>query len=463
MRRSWRTTTPRRCGPRTPTSCGPSEPSEERSAAPTRRRVAPPRRRPGRRPLRDRRRGLAPAARGRPRGEPAGQVEIWREIARANALYFNGTAFSTAMQRAIELAEDDDATADLYAELAFQTLVRAGMWGVAPPADLVERLDRPCARARAARFARPARRRSSRAATATTTSPPSSPPRPARSRSGWATPSSAPTPTTCSACGRSRHGEYDEALEWHGRRLSLVDAIDDPDHQADIYGNAIAPAVARGRLADARRHAAAHEQVTAQLSPHHRLHGVSAGLGARRARRRLGRSEPATAAGRGGSRRERGDAVCPQPALAARLCPRPSPARRRGGGAPARERSRGARHDGLRNRARCAARAARPRPRRPRSRRVAARRARRAPLELVLPQLDGHAPRRARGAGRPRRAWRPSRAACSSRAPTWSRSRCAPSASCARTPDCSSSAAGRFDALGLDWHAARTRTLLAGS
>src|SRR5437870_1371831 len=66
------------------------------------------------------------------------QVEIWREIGHAQAIYFDGKAFSSAMQRAIELADDDLTTADLYAELAFQTLVRAGMWGVAPDASLVE-------------------------------------------------------------------------------------------------------------------------------------------------------------------------------------------------------------------------------------------------------------------------------------------------------------------------------------
>jgi hypothetical protein len=42
------------------------------------------------------------------------------------------------MQRAIELADNDLTTADLYAELAFQTMIRAGMWGVPPQADLVE-------------------------------------------------------------------------------------------------------------------------------------------------------------------------------------------------------------------------------------------------------------------------------------------------------------------------------------
>jgi tetratricopeptide (TPR) repeat protein len=65
------------------------------------------------------------------------QLEIWREIGLANALYFDGAHFASAMECAIELADNDAALADLYAELAFQTIVRAGMWGTPPPGALV--------------------------------------------------------------------------------------------------------------------------------------------------------------------------------------------------------------------------------------------------------------------------------------------------------------------------------------
>ena len=65
-------------------------------------------------------------------------VEIWGAIARANALYFNRDGFSSAMERAIELADDGATRADLYADCAFQTIVRAGMWGTAPEAKVVD-------------------------------------------------------------------------------------------------------------------------------------------------------------------------------------------------------------------------------------------------------------------------------------------------------------------------------------
>ena len=70
--------------------------------------------------------------------DPGVQGELWQEIAHANALYFDGKAFAAAMEEAIALADGDRELADLYAELAFQTMARAGMWGTAPPSDLVQ-------------------------------------------------------------------------------------------------------------------------------------------------------------------------------------------------------------------------------------------------------------------------------------------------------------------------------------
>jgi hypothetical protein len=70
-------------------------------------------------------------------------------------------------------------------------------------------------------------------------------------------------------------GRYDEALEWAGRRLELLDRISDPDHVADIYWSAIPGYLGRGRFEEARALAERHDEVTGRLSPHHRLHGVA--------------------------------------------------------------------------------------------------------------------------------------------------------------------------------------------
>src|SRR5213592_4710125 len=45
--------------------------------------------------------------------------EIWEEIAHANVLYFDGTAFASAMEEAIALADGGESLAALQAELAY--------------------------------------------------------------------------------------------------------------------------------------------------------------------------------------------------------------------------------------------------------------------------------------------------------------------------------------------------------
>ena len=69
--------------------------------------------------------------------------------------------------------------------------------------------------------------------------------------------------------------EYEEALDWAERSLSLVDEIGDPDHVADIYEFAIPSFCGSGNLDGARQLVARHNAVVDALTAHHRLHGVS--------------------------------------------------------------------------------------------------------------------------------------------------------------------------------------------
>jgi class 3 adenylate cyclase/tetratricopeptide (TPR) repeat protein len=204
-------------------------------------------------------------------------VEIWREIGRANALYFDRQGFSSAMQRAIEIVGDDATTADLYADLAFQTIVRAGMWGAAPEAEVVEGWI-----GRAIELGSPETTARAKALISRCYSDYDKSLELANEASDIAERLGDPVVRSYGYDVRGLRafaaGDYEEAVEWHRRRLSLVEEISDPDHQADIYANAIAPAVARGNLDEARRYIASHEEVTRGLSPHHRLHGVSASL-----------------------------------------------------------------------------------------------------------------------------------------------------------------------------------------
>ena len=212
--------------------------------------------------------------------KPPAQLEIWREIGHANAIYFNGKAFSAAMQRAIELADDDLTTADLYAELAFQTLVRAGMWGVAPDAGLVEDWI-----GRALELAPPDSAARAKALIARCYSDYDKSPELASEASGIAERLGDPVVRSYGYDVRCltafAAGDWDDAADWARRRVSLIDEIDDPDHQQDIYYTRARPAVASGHFDEARSYAISHEDLTRRLSPHHRLHGVSSSLSSR--------------------------------------------------------------------------------------------------------------------------------------------------------------------------------------
>jgi class 3 adenylate cyclase len=203
-----------------------------------------------------------------------GQVQLWREIGHANALYFDGDAFSSAMRRAIELADSPELEGDIYAELVFQTLVRAGMWRVLLDPTLVDGwINRALELAPSQTTSRAktliARcyadyRKSSQLA---------------KEASGIAERLGEPGLRSYGydVLGLTAFtaGDYEGALAWQRQRVGLVDEIDDPDHQADIYANAIPPSIARGAFEEARRYTTAQLVTTRPLSPHHRLHGIS--------------------------------------------------------------------------------------------------------------------------------------------------------------------------------------------
>jgi tetratricopeptide (TPR) repeat protein len=202
------------------------------------------------------------------------QLEIWREIARASALYFDGTRFAAAMKQAIALADSDAGTADLYAELAFQTMVRAGMWGTPPPGDLVGGwIDNALARAEPESSAR------AKALIARCYSDYDKSPKNAAEASRIADTLGDPVLRSLGYDVRATvafvQGEYTDALAWCRRRLALADEHDDPETEVYACAAAINPAVACGQFDEARMLATRHNEATLPLSPHHRLHGTA--------------------------------------------------------------------------------------------------------------------------------------------------------------------------------------------
>lgn len=203
------------------------------------------------------------------------RVEIWREIAHANALYFDGEAFAAAMREAIALTADPTTTGELYAELVFQALVRAGMWRVLLDSALVDGWI-----GRALELAPPESAARAKALIARCYLDYEKSPQLASAAFEIAERVGEPRLRSYGldvlALTAFTAGEYEEALRWQRHRVALADEIDDPDHQADIYANAIPAAIACGAFDEARRNTSAHRETTRPLSPHHRLHGISA-------------------------------------------------------------------------------------------------------------------------------------------------------------------------------------------
>jgi class 3 adenylate cyclase len=204
----------------------------------------------------------------------SGRVALWREIAHANALYWDGEAFWSAMHQALELADGPDQSGDLYAELAFQTLVRSGMWRTLPEPSLVDGwIDR------ALELAPPHTARRAKALIARCYHDYRKSTELAREASeiaeGLGEPALRSYGFDVIGLTAFVEGKYEEALVWQRRRVGLAEEIGDPDHQADIYANAVPPAVARGEFEEARRYAVAQLEITRSLSSHHRLHGIS--------------------------------------------------------------------------------------------------------------------------------------------------------------------------------------------
>ncbi len=203
------------------------------------------------------------------------QAEVWREIGHANALKFDGDAFLTAMQNSLKVCRDRVTCGATYSELAFQTSVRSGMWPRRPASELVQGWIR-----QALELAEPGGLARAKALIAQAYWDP-------RDAAGAAQEASAiaerlgdvelrSSAFEARATTAFARGSYQEALEWEGRRFDLSPEISDPDHLAEIHVCAIPPAIALGRLAEARRLAAAHDRIVAELTPHHRMHGVGA-------------------------------------------------------------------------------------------------------------------------------------------------------------------------------------------
>ena len=201
--------------------------------------------------------------------DPGEQAGLWYEIGHANALKYDGEAFTAAMQKAIELGGP---SANVYTELGFQTVQRAGMWIRRPETELVSGWIE-----RALELAEPDSPTRAKALVSF-----------ALWHGDEATALEAQQLAeqladvelrahALSALANARYGlgDFDQACALHEKRLKLLPEIPNPDHRADAYFLAVLAYLGAGRLADARHACALLEETTEGLTPHHRLHGIA--------------------------------------------------------------------------------------------------------------------------------------------------------------------------------------------
>ncbi|HXV33812.1 MAG TPA: BTAD domain-containing putative transcriptional regulator [Gaiellaceae bacterium] len=206
--------------------------------------------------------------------DEAVRVQLWRVLGLTNALKYDAEAFWQAMHNAIAGTEDRALLAELYAELSFETGIRAGMWRQRPSAELVDGLIE-----RALELAEPGSRAEAMALLALCHWNPEGAGNAAAraSRTAERLGDAELRSYAWDARGVTDFvaGEYDLGRAWEERRFELLEEISDPEHAADIHYAPITGCVLLGYFGEARRLALRHDEISRVLTPHHRMHGIA--------------------------------------------------------------------------------------------------------------------------------------------------------------------------------------------
>ena len=201
-----------------------------------------------------------------------GDAGLWHAIGRVNALKFDGEAMWPAMERAIELTEGREALAELYAELTFESTMRGGMWKPSLDHALVEGW-----LARALELADVGGAAHARALV--TKSIWEDEVEPAEQAVALAERLADPVLLSYAYWARSGAAfvrlDFDAADRWAQRRFELLDRLTDPDKIAHIHYYAATAALAAGRLDEAELLVRKHDVVASRLSPHHEVHALA--------------------------------------------------------------------------------------------------------------------------------------------------------------------------------------------
>ncbi|HEX6700498.1 MAG TPA: adenylate/guanylate cyclase domain-containing protein [Gaiellaceae bacterium] len=199
---------------------------------------------------------------------------LWRELGRAHALRYDGEAFWAAMERAFEGTDDPRLEAELYADLAFETTTRSGIWRRMPESELVEGWTQ-----KALELAEPESLPYLKALLARARWDPEHGAEAAVEATALAERLGDPVYRSFAfdvrGIAQFVRGEYELGKAWAERRFEFLDQISDPDHRAEIHAAPISGCIWSGRFREARRLARAHDELASPLTPHHRVHAVA--------------------------------------------------------------------------------------------------------------------------------------------------------------------------------------------
>ena len=201
------------------------------------------------------------------------QAELWRTLGLAHALTYDGDGLWTAMRNAIELSSDRRFKAETYAELAYETVIRFGMWKQRPNTELIESWIKE-----ALELAGDHDPAMVRALTARALLDPVKGDDSAREAFGIATSLGDQDLLRLAVGARTEVAmaaeRYEDALALVTQVFEHPDERANPDDLAGAHWYATDVHAALGHLDDARRHALRHDEIEIRLGPHHAVHGI---------------------------------------------------------------------------------------------------------------------------------------------------------------------------------------------
>ena len=204
--------------------------------------------------------------------DQSAQADLWFAIGHASALKYDGEKLVEAMERALELGA---APGDVYPELAFQFALRSGMWQRRLDDSITaEWISHAVTDSQAGT---PARVRALVAQSLRDDDLDSA-------RAALAVADQLEDPVLrFDALGAVESvlevlGDFGEALNVAEMRAELLGQVADPDRVADAYFMKADLFINLGRLDDARAMTELMEETVAGLTPHHRVHGLGSRL-----------------------------------------------------------------------------------------------------------------------------------------------------------------------------------------